>query len=121
MLGRQCQESRDSLQRHMRKVQSAEDDAAPFVLQGCACIGQVATMDDEVDVRSAVDVSHLVSCIREPQVGVADESHAQRVSIGKAALNLCRLSDIHASLALEFYIVGMGLEHILTRQQQQCA
>ena len=103
----------------IRHIQTIQDVTRPLKFLRRPRIRQVATMHDEIDVP-AVYVRHLVPCVRMPQMRVADESHPQRVLVGKSRLNPRDVLRVDTSLALDVDIIRMRLEHIIARCQEQC-
>ena len=93
-------------------MQATHDVTSPLKLLGGARVRQVATMHDEIDVP-AVNVGHLVPCIRVPQMRVADESNTQRVLVSKCRLYLRNTLRVQVVLSFDIYIVGVCLKHII--------
>ena len=101
---------------HKRTVQPHQHITRPFVFLLCSCICQIATVHHEINL-SAVHIFHLVTCIANPKVGVADKRDAKFFLVGKLFLNDCHLLGIDTFLPLDVHIVGMCLETATRRDK----
>ena len=72
-------------------------------------------MNHEVDVTTIVQVCHLIFCISEPQVGIADKSHAKGLLVGKLRLDDFHLFRIDVLLTMYVHIVRVYVEYTATR------
>ena len=101
---------------HKRTVQAQQYITRPLEFLFCSGICQIATVHHKINVPT-IHIFHLVTCIANPKVGVADKRDAKFFLVGKLFLNDCHLLGIDACFSLDVHIVGMCLE-TATRQKQ---
>ena len=104
-------------------VEFFENIIPPLKLTCGTCIGEVATVDNEVDAVVGIDRCHLLLKFRMPQMRIADKGHAQGIPVFEPLFNDCDVLRIEIFFALIMGVVGMHVEQplVATDKEQECA
>ena len=98
---------------HVRIAKFRENIVTPLKLPNSSCVGEVTAVNYKVDVRSLIQICHLVASVFVPEVRIADESHAERVLIGKSSFNLSNVSGVDIRFALKIDVVRVRIKNAI--------
>lgn len=93
--------------------------AHPLKFLGGAEVGQVTTMNNEVDAVAPIDVLHGGMRLVVPTLRVADYGETDFLSSRRAAFNALNVLRIDMFRPVDFSIVGVIVNEVATRQGEQ--
>lgn len=94
-----------------------ENIALKFKLAGHTEIGEVTTVDDEVDVATRIDVTHAVVRFVIPALGVTNHGEAHRVASGTLLFDAGGIAAVDVMRAMHTGVVGMIVNQVTARQE----
>lgn len=97
-----------------------ENIALKFKLTGHTEIGEITTVDDEVDVATRIDGAHAIVRFVIPALGVTDHGEAHRVASGTLLFDAGRIAAVDVMGAVHAGVVGMIVNEVTARQADGC-
>lgn len=93
-----------------------ENIALKFKLTGHTEIGEITTVDDEVDIATRIDGTHAVVRFVIPALGVADHGEAHRVASGTLLFDAGGIAAVDVMRAMHAGVVRMIINQVTARQ-----